>query len=176
MTHFKLYINVKFVLNYKALLTEFEDEFQKLMAERKRLDGQIDKVAKAIQAITTLAQESNEAIAYPSPDSMSADTGFTDKVRMVMRANPGRPMSAIAIRDVLHEAMPHEDPKIMLIHIHNTLKRLKKQDEIEEIVGFDGHYRWKSSAMASYSTLLGLQHRGDKNDLRSQSKEKGELL
>ena len=57
----------------------------------------------------------------------------TDRVRNLLKANPERPITPVAVRDVLLEFDRDADPKAMLIHTHNTLKRLKKEDEVEEI-------------------------------------------
>ena len=130
--------------NYRAILGEFQDELARLLKDRDFVQKQIDRISKAIADIQVLAQESDEPIMEPPPLSPSEEPGFTDRVRSILRSNPLRPLTAVEIRDVLLKTSPKDDPKIMLIHVHNTLKRLDRQDEVEEVPGVDGRnaYRW----------------------------------
>jgi hypothetical protein len=130
--------------NYHAILTEFQDELARLVKDRDFVQKQIDRISKAIVDIQVLAQESDEPIMEPPPMHPDEEAGFTDRVRTILRLNPAVGITPVQIRDVLRKELPKDDPKVMLIHIHNTLKRLHRQEEIDEIPLEEGRaYRWK---------------------------------
>jgi hypothetical protein len=121
--------------NYTATAAEFEEELRRLVGQRDELDRQIANVTKALEAIQTLAQESREPLVVP-PDLDSTPAGFTDRVRTVVSANYPRAVTAVEVRDALSDS--GSDLKTMLIHVHNTLKRLQRQREVHASLGSDG--------------------------------------
>jgi hypothetical protein len=130
--------------NYNAMLSELHEEFKRLFAERESLDKRLTTLKRAEEAIYALAEEMNEPIVQPPAE----EAGFTDKVRNLLKANPARVFSPVLIRDALLEFDPKADPKVLLIHTHNTLKRLHKQNEVTEVPA-DGKtsYRWRSQGI-----------------------------
>jgi hypothetical protein len=120
--------------NYQATIAEFEDELARLTVQREQLESRMAALTQAIESIKVLAQESDEPLVVP-PD---LDDGFTDRVRAIAKANYPRPITAVEVRDVLMESSPHDDPKTVLIHVHNTLKRLHRQKELSAFNGAAG--------------------------------------
>jgi hypothetical protein len=132
------------VPNYTSIVADFEGELHRLIAERDKVNGQIDRITKAIEAIQLLAQESDAPIMEPPPLPPDKEAGFSDRVRAILDANPLRTLTALEIRDVMLKTNPKDDPKIMLIHIHNTLKRLFMQGELEEHELAEGRKGYKA--------------------------------
>jgi hypothetical protein len=138
-----IYVNLPSVPNYNAIITELQAEFDSLVQRKEQLNKQIVELAKAMEAIRVLAEESDEPTVEPPPLMMDSERGFTDRVRAILRANPAKALTAVVIRDAFLKDAPKDDPKILLIHTHNTLKRLHKQGEVEEVAMQDGRaYRW----------------------------------
>lgn len=102
-----------------------------MMEMRQKIDRKIERIMSAIEAVETLAEESELPVLEP-PLSSDEEQGFTDQIRSVFRANSAKALTAIGIRDLLVQRDRQLDPKITLIHTHNTLKRLVKQEEIVE--------------------------------------------
>jgi len=125
-------INLLFMPNYSAVIEDFEQELHRLIAERDKVNSQIERITKAIEAVQLLAEEDDAPIMQPPPLPPDKEGGFSDRVRAILDANPLRTLTALEIRDVMLQSSPDDDPKVMLIHIHNTLKRLFMQGELEE--------------------------------------------
>lgn len=137
-------VNLHFMPNYNATIAEFQKQLESLLQQREQLDRQIAGVTAVIEAIKTLADESDESLLEVPPMPPNEEAGFTDRVRAILKANPALALSAVVIRDEFLKAAPKEDPKIFLIHTHNTLKRLHRQGEVEEVTTSAGRaYRWK---------------------------------
>jgi hypothetical protein len=144
------------VPNYSATLTEFREELKRLLAEQDRIQKQIGLILKAMESIQVLARDSDEPIVQPLPPDEEA--GFTDRVRAILKANPLRPLTAVEIRDVILASESGADPKVMLIHTHNTLKRLHRQQEVEEGDTVDGRKAYKLKyAFDALAALSGLK-------------------
>lgn len=123
-----------------------------LTAELENITNQIDRLkaraamlTSALGAIQTLAQESDEPIVESPVLSPDEERGFTQKIRTILKLNPIKAFAATDIRDLLFERDPSANPKVLLIHVHNTLKRLFKQDEVSEVQLTNGRagFRWK---------------------------------
>ncbi len=132
--------------NYSGMLTVLKNDLDRFIAERDALQQKIDRITAAIDAMEILAiQDSDAPILEPPAMTADEEKGFTDRVRDVLQLNPLRPLTAVEIRDVLLKANPDADPRIALIHIHNTLKRLERQIEVREVQRADGKaaYKWR---------------------------------
>jgi hypothetical protein len=154
---FGICVNLQNVRSYSALIIELDEELKRLALQRELIDRKVANVSKAIEAIKELAEESDEAIVNPPP--LPDEAGFTERVRALLRVNAAKVLTAVEIRDYMHNLSPNDDPKVLLIHTHNTLKRLKKQKEVDDLVGSDGRigYRWKGSTVPdSGSTVTDL--------------------
>jgi hypothetical protein len=154
--------------NYNAIVAEFQAELDSVIAQRDQLERQIVSISKAMEAIKVLAEESNEPIEPPPPLMMDSEAGFTDRVRAILRANPAKALSAIIIRDAFLKDAPKDDPKILLIHTHNTLKRLHRQQEVEEVATPEGRaYRWTAFRRGSLAermrTMKSIEELGPNN-------------
>lgn len=166
------------MVNYTANLMAFRAELNRLLMERERLDEQIKKLGKVIEIVQTLAEDSDEPILEPPPMPPDEERGFTDRVRELLKTNAPKRLTAIEIRDVLVKATPKDDPKIVLIHTHNTLKRLARQDEVEETTITDGRsaYAWKDTRafvnhLAALAALADNPGKGNRKTIGQRMKE-----
>ena len=137
--------------NYQEMLDELFDELVELSHTQSQIETRLQRVNAAIEAIKVLASDSDEPLIEPPQMPADEEKGFTDRVREVLKANSLKRLTAIEIRDVILKSSPKDDPKIVLIHIHNTLKRLYKQDEVEETRISDGRnaYQWREIARSA---------------------------
>jgi hypothetical protein len=131
------------VANYSEMMAELEGELSRAMDERERVEARIDTLLTAIESVKSLAEESDEEVIQPPS---APEAGFTEKVRAVLNLNMAKSFTPVEIRDVLIDNERDADPKVMLIHIHNTVKRLRRQGEVEIVMRPDGNrgYRAKS--------------------------------
>jgi hypothetical protein len=141
--------------NYNAAIAEFQAQFDRLLEQRDQLDRQISGVKNVIDAIKTLADESDEFTIEIPPLPPAEEAGFTDRVRATLRANPALSLTAVVIRDEFLKTDPKADPKVLLIHTHNTLKRLLKQGEVVEASTSAGRgYRWNFASANAYANIF----------------------
>jgi hypothetical protein len=136
------------------MLNELNEELNRLMVEREEITAQIERLTTAIESVQELAAQQNYPIIESPPMSPDEETGFTERVRTILKANSSLALTAVIIRDEFLKATPKEDPKILLIHVHNTLKRLRKQGEVEDVTTSAGRgYRWKFVANSLWERL-----------------------
>jgi hypothetical protein len=153
--------------NYQAMLDELHEEMTRLLYAKNDIELSFQRVSAAVEALKTLAAESTEPLMEPPPMHPDEERGFTDRVREILKANSLKRLTALEIRDVLLKSSPNDDQKIVLIHTHNTLKRLHKQEEVEETRISDGRnaYQWKqpsfAEALGSLRTIAGLATPGE---------------
>jgi hypothetical protein len=141
--------------NYNATIAEFQEQLDSLLDQRDQLERQISGVKAVIEAIKTLADESDESTIEVPPLPPNEEAGFTDRVRAILKANPALALTAVVIRDEFLKTAPKEDPKILLIHTHNTLKRLLKQEEVVSVDTSAGRgYRWSFASRNSLADLF----------------------
>jgi hypothetical protein len=157
------------VPNYTEILITLREELERLDEVRHKIDQQMRGVTGAIEALEMVAKDANQPI---MPSMLPGEEqGFTDRVRGVLKSNPTKRLSALEIRDML--LTPDSDPKIVLIHTHNTLKRLVKQKEIEEMRHPDGRaaFQWKGKVVIDLMTALKqslaeMERNRDKQEIR----------
>jgi hypothetical protein len=142
--------------NYLLMLDEMRCEYDRLMAERNHIHGRLAALEKAMEAMNTLVKGSGLPSFTPPPLPPDEDAGFTENVRAVLKANPLRPVTAVEVRDTFMDSDPNGDPKVLLIHAHNTLKRLHKQGEVEESDAFEGRKGYKLKPPPAYNHLADL--------------------
>lgn len=145
--------------NYADMIASLQAELERVTQVRDKAQDQMGGLIKAIKAIEVLAEELNEPI-EPPPMSPDEEKGFTDQVRAILRANPFRAFAALDIRDLMLKQNPEADPKITLIHAHNTLKRLAKQSEVTESAVVDGvrtSYRWNAQTSPVIDLMASLK-------------------
>jgi len=135
---------------YRKTLEAARSDLANLLAEQKRINEKIGKLAPVIQYLAQLCDEPVGG----DLESMAVgpDLGLTDAIRFVLKAAAGRPVPPTEVRDLLaHSGFNLAKYANPLPPIHNTLKRLKESKEIEEIEGPTGKaYRWVSE----YADLL----------------------
>jgi len=143
------------VPNYNEIIATFQAELSSLLDQRAQLERHISGIMNVIDAMLVLAEESNQPTIPPPPLMMDSETGFTDRVRAILKANPAKPLTPMQVRDVLSQSAPQDDPKILLIHTHNTLKRLLKQREVEETFTSEGR-AYRRTLSPNYGILSAL--------------------
>jgi hypothetical protein len=141
--------------SYDAMLVMLRADLDRFITERNTAQQKIERIAAAIEHIEILAEDLDAPIMQPPPLGDDEEQGFTDRVREILKANPLKRLTAIEIRNVLLEANPDNDPKVTLIHAHNTLKRLHGQDEVRETQIADGRkaYQWIDQNIAAERAL-----------------------
>jgi hypothetical protein len=132
------------VPNYDEIAVDLQLELERVLSMRENLNRQAERLQAAIKAIEELAEGSDQPIVEVPLSSLEDERGFTDQIRAIFRANPLKSFTAVAMRNVLIERNPELDPKITLIHAHNTLKRLWKQEEIVVTQAEDGRTAYKA--------------------------------
>jgi hypothetical protein len=146
------------VPNYTEITLELQVELERIAQARDKLQKRLDSVLAAIKAIEVLAQESDDPIVEPPALSPSKELGFTDHIRALLSANPIKAFTAVDMRNALLDwkASPDADPKVMLIHVHNTLKRLFRQEEVLVVQMPDNRtgYKWKETKLAPIVDLM----------------------
>jgi hypothetical protein len=153
------------VPNYNEILANLQAELDRVIGVRHKLQHQIEGLVNAIKALEILAEEAQEPIMEPPPMHPDEERGFTDHIRAIFKANPLRVFTAIDIRTTMLEWTPKADSKVMLIHIHNTLKRLAKQNELEEIDRTDGRTGYRLVNQNHLAVLAGLTGQSPPPDL-----------
>jgi hypothetical protein len=139
--------------NYSIMITELEADLSRAMDEREKLQARIDALLTAIESVRSLAEDSDEEIIQPPS---APEAGFTEKVRTILDLNMSKSFTPVEIRDVLAREEGNSDPKIMLIHVHNTVKRLRRQGEIEEVVRPDGNKGYRAKSLMA-KDVMGLR-------------------
>jgi len=124
-----------------------------LANERARIDKEIIDWKRVVDSLTVVAGEQSDGV--PADVALFANPilapllkmSFTDGIRTVLRMANG-PLSAPAIRDQLMLLdFDFSKYKQELVPIHNTLKRLEDQEEVQAIKNAQGQtvaYKWIS--------------------------------
>jgi hypothetical protein len=131
----------------KALSTA-KAKLDELVEARKKIDREIVDWKKVLDSLSVVSGEVNEELP-PDIDiagvSSALKLSFTDGIRTVLQITPG-PMTAPQIRDRLITNYGFDFSKYRqeLVPVHNTLKRLEEQGEVETIrrEGQGVSYRW----------------------------------
>lgn len=143
--------------NYNEIVAELQAELERVTRVRANAEKQMEKLLKAIATIQLIAEGEDRAIIEPPPLAPDEEQGFTDQVRAILKANQATPLSAVSIRDLMLTRTPKADPKVTLIHVHNTLKRLFRQDEIVEVQLADGRTGYRTKATPVIDLMASLR-------------------
>lgn len=153
------------------MAAEIQAEIRRLLEMRNNLDKKVDHLTNALKYLEAVSEESDEPIAEPPFLTAAEDHGFTNKIRAVFRANPTRLLTPISIRDLLVERDSKLDPKIALIHTHNTLKRLVKQNEIVEVQMSDGRAGYRVKPVDLLAALKSSLYKDKEEAIRKAREE-----
>jgi hypothetical protein len=136
------------VSTYRQTLEAAKSEMGELLMQRKEIDERISKLAPVIEYLSVLCDE----ILPPPPDlempSDLATESLSYAIRLAFKAAVPGSLTPTEVRDQLRAANFNLDKyENELPPIHNTIKRLKGQGEIEEIARANGEraYKWVSS-------------------------------
>ena len=159
-------------------LAKTTSQREELDAQRARLNVQIENLREGVLGLAVLCGSSRSEIEtkYPDlfPNTLNADVGLTDAIRIVLRTDPEEWLSPVQISQRLtkigFDLSKYTNP---LATIHTTLKRLFDNDEIDTgIHEGDGKtlYRgWvendeKSSRKPEAATSKKPRKKGEKNN------------
>jgi hypothetical protein len=132
---------------YRASILLCTLRLRKLVANREKLNLEIERISDLFTANANFLPESERTVQLQGLEQLVADPpGFTDSVRKVLRENPGHAATATAVRDMLAEAgfnlSAYSNP---LASIHTILKRLAERGELTTSIKNEQiHYRWKT--------------------------------
>ena len=132
----------------KALSTA-KAKLDELVEARKKIDREIVDWKKVLDSLSVVSGEVNEGL--PPDIDITPGVGsalklsFTDGIRTVLQITAG-PITAPQLRDRLIASYGFDFSRYRqeLVPVHNTLKRLEEQGEVETIRG-EGQgvsYRW----------------------------------
>ncbi len=157
--------------DYNAILGEFAKEIQRLVTQRDQITQRINALVQAMESVKVAAQETEEPIVAPPP--LADEEGFTNKIRNLLKMNPARSFTPVEIRNVLAEFDRGADQRILLIHTHNTVKRLHRQGEVDEVPRDEGKaYRWKHKSFGARIAEVGSLTPGEAKKLMEPFKPK----
>jgi hypothetical protein len=168
--------------DYKADFTEAVADLLKLTSQREELETAIAKQKKRVAALYELAQIEDDS----GPISGLVD-GITDACRVVFRAAE-KPLLPADVRDRV-QALGLPPQANLLASIHTTLKRMKDNQEVEEVTiplqtgGTGPAYRWNEKRLslrdlldhtpAEHSWLGAVEGLMSNNALRERALGKG---
>lgn len=145
-------------MDYTKRLEILEERLLLRSGERAGFNKQIDSVLQVIELVKKHAHEELEVYDILLPGhNPGAKVGFTNRVRNIFKANLLKTLNPVSIRDALLEFDMESDPKITLIHTHNTVKRLRRHGEILHVCDDAGAlvgYTWVSEP------TLSVNHKG----------------
>lgn len=124
----------------------FGHHLKKLVADRNKINLEIDRVADLITAHANFLPAADRSAELQKVEGLlAAPPGFTDSVRGVLRNNPGYSANATGVRDMLirsgYNLSAYTNP---MASIHTILKRLAERGEVDTSVsGGELYYRWK---------------------------------
>ncbi len=143
---------------YRATIVLCSLRLRKLVANREKLNLEIERISALIAANANFLPEEERAVRLQELEQLVADPpGFTDSVRNVLRTNPECAVTATDVRDLLAEAgftlSAYSNP---LASIHTILKRLAERGEVTTITdNGQTYYRWKADVPRKGSAFSG---------------------
>ena len=121
-------------MNYEQTLEQAKQRLQELSAKRTEIEREMQALARIIEGAQIIAQPAEVLILPDSPDEQNTEElGVTKSIRLIL-GRARTPLMPTEIRDAL-ESMGIEgsSSKVLLIHVHNVLRRLFENGEIEQI-------------------------------------------
>ena len=132
--------------SYRNSIILATHRLKKLVADRDKLDLEIERVGEYIKANANfLPDEERETQLHKLQQIIAGPPGFTDAVRIVLSKNRSYAATAIGVRDLLiKDGYPLDGYSNPLASIHTILKRLADRGEVEiETTSGEIYYRWK---------------------------------
>ena len=143
---------------YRTAVVLYTARLEKVVAERTKLNKEIERVADLIEANANFLPEEERAEKLQKLEKLVAGPpGFTDSVRNVLRSRPEYFVTAIGVRDWLakegYNLSQYSNP---LASIHTILRRLAKSKEVfTEVKDGELYYRWKGD-LSNPSPIAGV--------------------
>jgi len=127
-------------------MVDFKSELVELVKKRNEIEGRINQVSHAMEAMARTLEDKQQQAAYIDDiRATMARIGFQDAIRAVL-AFPRAAMTAMQIRDTIQtnrlmDLSVYSNP---LASIYTTLRRMKNNEEVEEVEkGGEKAYRMK---------------------------------
>lgn len=119
-------------MDYETTLENAKARLQELAKQRDTIDREMQGLMRIIEG-AQISVSPREPVDLPPIVADSDAEGFTKTVRLIL-ARSMTPLAPTEVRDAL-EMMGVEasSPKVLLIQVHNTLRRLFEQGEIEQV-------------------------------------------
>ena len=149
---------------YRNAVVMYTARLGQVVAERSKLNREIERVTDLIEANANFLPEEERAERLQKMEQLVAGPpGFTDSVRNVLRSRSGDWATAIRVRDWLnaegYNLSQYSNP---LASIHTILRRLAKSDEVfTEVKDGEINYRWKGD-LTNPSPIVGIFGRPSK--------------
>lgn len=125
-------------MDFKETRKQFQAQLLKLIAEREEIDKKIRGLMAAIDGLKIITGDDGPPAPPPDLILVPGASGFTDRVRAVLRSDTNKAWPPTQVRDLLVQS-GIENTKQLLIQVHNTLDRLLKQNEV---VQEESGYKW----------------------------------
>lgn len=145
----------------KARRDEAWKQWSGLLKEKILLDLKIHQLSQTIKALDYLLQEKPiEPGELAAMTDLVGESGITGAIRVLL-ANSKLPLSPVEIRsELVSHGFDLKDYANAMAVIHNTLKRLERQDEITPVKDADGQVtgymmRWVGPGSAERSGMRG---------------------
>jgi hypothetical protein len=130
------------------LIKAAEEELARLLAEKAELDRQVIEYQRKIAAVQRTVEMLQFAYNPPQPDELetilATNPGITDQVRSALKSKYPAYCIPTAIRDHIERVggkpLSYKNPMAV---IHQVLRRLEEQGEVEPSAEGPTSYRWK---------------------------------
>jgi len=138
--------------DFRKALGTATGEMSELIEERTNIDRRITQLKATIDTLSALLNEQTPYVSLPDWEATAGvlnELGISDAIRNVLLHAPA-PMSPTEIKAALAEVgLPLDQYASAMSVIHNTLKRLEKQNELLTVKDSTGKVvayttRWKA--------------------------------
>jgi hypothetical protein len=121
-------------MDYRHTLEDAQKRLQVLTEQRDAIDREIQGLLRIIEGAQIISSPPEPTDVPAIPEAADADpAGFTKTIRLIL-ARSSTPLVPTEIRDSLEIlGIEASSPKVLLIHVHNTLRRLFEKGEIEQV-------------------------------------------
>jgi hypothetical protein len=117
---------------FEAALKEARKALQEAFEQKNEIENRIVSLKQTIEGLSALVEpEVGELVELRRPGLLTVETSLTDAIRKVFANSSEYTLTPPDVRDaLLAMGLDLEKYKQPLVPIHNTLKRLERQEEI----------------------------------------------
>ena len=143
-------------MDYKHTLEDAKARFQDLAQQRDAIDREMQALMRIIEGAQIVTSPAEPISISPLTADSDAE-GFTKTVRLVL-ARSRAPLIPTEVRDALDMmGVEASSPKVLLIQVHNTLRRLFEREEIEQVPR-DGKMAYRMLTIGDHLVRTVRQH------------------